>query len=238
MTPLTLTERLTRAARELKSASDPDATMQTAVELATSNVPGCDAAGISLATRDGGIRTPAASDSFVLDCDLLQDQLRQGPCLEAAWEETVVHSPDVAADERWPDWGQKVAAEHGIGSVLCLKLFTHEDVLGALNLYSRDTHVFDADGLDEATALAAHIAIAVSSAETQQQLREAIDTRTLIGQAVGIVMERYRLDAGTAFQVLVRTSSHANVKVRDIAAELVETGNLRGTSDDVSQPVR
>ena len=238
MTPPTLTERLTRAARELKSASDPEATMQTAVDLATSNLTGCHAAGISLATKDGGIRTPAASDSFVLDCDVLQDQLRQGPCLEAAWDEVVVHSPDVAADDRWPVWGRKVAAEHGIASVLCLQLFTHEDVLGALNLYSRDTHAFDADGLDEATALAAHIAIAVSSAETQQQLRQAIDTRTLIGQAVGIVMERYGVDAGTAFQVLVRTSSHANLKVRDIAAELVETGNLRGTAEEASQPTR
>lgn len=233
-----MTERLTRAARELQSARDPQATMQTAADLAASNVPGCDAAGISLTTRGGGIRTPAVSADFIVDCDLLQDELRQGPCLEAAWNEKVVHSPDVATDDRWPVWGQRVAAEHGIGSVLCLQLFTHNDVLGGINLYSHERHAFDADSLDEAAALAAHIAIAVSSAETQQQLRQAIDTRTLIGQAVGIVMERYRVDAGTAFQVLVRTSSHANVKIRDIAAELVETGNLRGTAEEANQPAR
>jgi len=204
--------------------------METAVHLAVANIPGCEAAGLSLIRRGGGIETPAATDPIVLAADALQYSLGEGPCLRAAWLERVVHSPDLRADGRWPLWGPRVADDPGVQSVLCLQLFLQDDSLGALNLYSTRRNAFDENDVDEGTALAAHIAIAVSSAETQQHLTRALDARTVIGQGVGIVMERYGIDAASAFRVLVRTSSHANVKLRLIAQELVETGNLRGTT--------
>lgn len=230
MSDPTLAERLTQAALELQSAPDLDSTMETALHLAATNVPGCDMAGISLLTKDGTSRTPAWTDELVLRADQLQYSLREGPCLRAAWDERVVHSGDLASDARWPIWGPRVAQDHGLQSVLCLQLFTHEDTLGALNLYSRGRDAFAERDREEALALAAHVAVAVASADAQEHLRRAVDARTLIGQAVGIVMERYQVDAATAFRVLVRTSSHANVKLRLIAHELVETGTLRGTT--------
>ncbi|MFS0884834.1 GAF and ANTAR domain-containing protein [Aeromicrobium sp. 179-A 4D2 NHS] len=199
------------------------------MQLTLSNIRGCEFAGLSLTTKDGGITTPACSDEVVLRADALQNELGEGPCLRAAWEERVVHSADLTADPRWPVWGPRVAQREGIHSILCVQLFTFEDTLGGMNMYSTRKHGFDASDVDEATALAAHIAIAVSSAETQAHLTRALDARTVIGQAVGIIMERYKLDSSSAFRVLVRTSSHANIKLRRIAQELVETGNLRGT---------
>lgn len=228
MTHPTLTERLTRAARELQHASDPNATMEAAVQIAVANIHGCDHAGLSL-TRAGGIETPASTDDVVLAADTLQNALGEGPCLRAAWDEQVVHAADLADDPRWPAWGPRVASELGLRSALCFQLFTEDGSIGALNLYSTRRDAFDEDDVEEGCALAAHIAIAVSSAETREHLTRALDARTMTGQAVGIVMERYQVDAATAFRVLVRTSSHANVKLRIIAQELVETGNLRGT---------
>ena len=229
MDQLPLTDRLAAAAREMQSASDPEATMETAAQLAVSNVRGAEFAGLSLTTKTGGITTPARSDEIVWRVGALQNELGEGPCLEAAWHERVVHSSDLSTDARWPAWGPRVAQEHGLSSVLCVQLFTFEDTLGGLNLYSSRRHAFDEQDVDEASALAAHIAIAVSSAETQDHLNRALDARTVIGQAVGILMERYGIDSSSAFRVLVRTSSHANVKLRLIAQELVDTGNLRGT---------
>lgn len=228
MTHPTLTERLTRAARELQHAPDPATTMDAAVQISVANIPGCDFAGLSL-TRAGGIVTPASTDDVVLAADALQNALGEGPCLRAAWNDQVVHASDLTSDPRWPAWGPRVAAEHGLYGALCFQLFTEDETIGALNLYATRRDAFDEESIEEGRALAAHIAIAVSSAETREHLTRALDARTITGQAVGIVMERYQVDAATAFRVLVRTSSHANVKLRIIAQELVETGNLRGT---------
>ena len=217
------------AARELQAGADPSATMETAVRLAVLNVRSCDAATISLVEGRRRIETPAYTDDDARAADVLQSTLGEGPCLDAAWEERVVHSADLAADPRWPAWGTQVAAEHGVRSILCLQLFTHADRLGALNLYARTPGAFDAEDRDDGLALAAHVAVAIAAARTADQLGRALDSRTLVGQAVGIVMERYGLDPGAAFGVLARVSSEVNVKVRDVAAELVATGNLHGT---------
>ncbi|HEY0949289.1 GAF and ANTAR domain-containing protein [Nocardioides sp.] len=226
---LDLAERMGLAARDLQDGTDPQATMETAVRLAVLNVRGCDAATISLVEGQGRIETPAYTDDDARGADVLQSTLGEGPCLDAAWEERVVHSADLAADPRWPVWGARVAADHGVRSVLSVQLFTHADRLGALNLYARTTAAFDAEDRDDGLALAAHVAVAVAAARTADQLARALDSRTLVGQAVGIVMERYRLDPGAAFSVLARVSSETNTKVRDIAAELVATGHLHGT---------
>lgn len=222
----TLAERMVRAARELQHEPDPQTTMDTAVRLATTNVRGCESAGITLVRRGGEPSTPAATDDLAIEGDRLQYSLSEGPCLEALWEERVVHSTDLKADERWPRWGPLVAGELGVRSMLCFQLFTHSDRLGALNLYARQPESFDATDIDDGLALAAHISVAVAASQQVEQLSAALDTRTIIGQACGIVMERYSLDANRAFDVLVRVSSQSNVKLREVALEFVTTRTL------------
>jgi len=116
--------------------------------------------------------------------------------------------------------GPRIAGVLGVRSMLCLQLFTHENKLGALNLYSRQGNAYTEDNLDEAIAIAAHAAVA--AAQHIDQLGIGMARRTLIGQAVGILMERYNLDADRAFSVLVRLSSTENRKLFDIASELVD----------------
>src|SRR4051794_18376447 len=105
--------------------------------------------------------------------------------------------------------------------MLCLQLFTHENKLGALNLYSKQIDAYTKENLDEAIAIAAHAAVAVAAAQHIDRLGIGMARRTLNGQAVGILMERYDLDADRAFSVLVRLSSTENRKLFDIAGQLV-----------------
>jgi transcriptional regulator with GAF, ATPase, and Fis domain len=221
-----LAERMMAAARGLQDETDPQATMQFAVHIAADEVAGCDAAAISLLKRGRLVETPASTSELALAGDSLQYALGEGPCLQAVWEDRVVHSADLASEPRWPAWSRRMVRDHGVHGVLCFQLFTYADTVGALNLYSRTAHSFDTRARDEGLALAAHIAIAVAAAQRIEQLDQALVTRTVIGQATGILMERYGISAERAFGLLARVSSQSNVKVRELATELVETRGM------------
>lgn len=227
----TLTERMADAARSLENEPGPQATMAAAVDLALACIGSADAAGITLVERDGQVTTPAYSSDLVLAGDLLQYELREGPCLDAIWDEPAIHSSDLAHEERWPTWAPRVARDLGARSMLCLRLFTDSRTLGALNLYALGPGAFDAHDLEEGIALAAHVAVAMAAAQQGAQLAHALDTRTVIGQATGILMERFGLDEAGAFRVLTRVSSQTNMRVRDLSRELVQTRHLDGLPD-------
>jgi GAF domain-containing protein len=224
----TLSERMAAAARELQDQADPQETLEAAVRLAVSDVEGADSAAVSIGHVRGQIETPASVGEMAVRGDKLQYETGEGPCLEAIWEEHTVYSPDLASDPRWPAWGARMAEETGAQSILAFHLFTQDQSVGALNLYSKTLDGFDAADREHGMALAAHIAVALASARKLETLGLALDTRTMIGQAVGIVMERYSLKSSEAFALLSRLSQNSNVKVRDLASEIVETGGAQG----------
>ncbi len=221
-----LAERMTAAARELQHETEPQAILDLAARLAVQNVQGCDAAGITLVRKGRISETPAYTSEAVKRSDDLQQELDEGPNLEVIREHDLTQSPNLAEDHRWPTWGPLAVAELGLNSTLCLRLFTVEDLVGALNLYSSRPGAFDEAAVQDAQALAAHVAVAVVSARRIAQLHEALDSRTSIAAAVGILMERFGLSYDRAFAVLGRISSQGNVKIRDLATELLETGSL------------
>ena len=218
-----LSERMAAAARELQGQVDPAATVKSAVELAVKNVHGCDAASVSIVRARRKVETPAATDDLAVIGDRLQYETGEGPCLSAIWDEETVYAPDLVNDPRWLNWGPRVAEATGARSSFSVRLFTADDTLGALNLYSTHADAFPQPDRAEASAIAAHISIAVAAAQRIEQFEDALDSRTVIAQACGIVMERYNIDAIKAFAVLTRLSSTQNVKLRDIATELVLT---------------
>lgn len=219
-------ERMAAAARRLEYPQAPQETMETAVQLALSEIDGCDAAALSIVHRRRAIDTPAVTHEMARVGDRLQYDLGEGPCLDAVWEERVVHSKDLACDARWPTWGPRVTEEADARSILCFQLFTDQERVGALNLYSRDRDGFTPTDRDEGLALAAHIAVAVRAAQQISSMAAGLDHRTTIGQAQGIVMERFDLDASRAFALLARLSQDSNVKLRDVADELVRSRSL------------
>jgi GAF domain-containing protein len=217
--------QLASAVRAMHEGSDTQSTLERAVVTATQIIDGCDLAGVSLVQAQG-IHTAAGSDDSLKRIDELQYTLGQGPCLDALQDHETVYSPDLPNDERWPQWGPLVAQEVGAESNVSYRLFTSKGSLGALNLYSRKPHAFSTDDIYSGLALAAHVAVALAAAQKEQHLTQAISNRTVIGQAEGILMERFGIDAEQAFNVLRRLSQHSNRKLHQVAEELTATRQM------------
>lgn len=216
------TRRLAEAARSMQGEAGSTGTLGNALSFATDIIVDCDLAGISILDR-GRIDTPAGSCDVPRELHALQLETSEGPCLDALREQETVRSGDLATDERWPTWGPRVADEYGVNSILCFRLFTTADVLGALNLYSYKQDAFDAVDVENGLALAAHVAVALAGARHIEHLERAVTARTLIGQAQGILMERFGLSPARAFEVLRRVSQESNTKLNTVAEELVHT---------------
>ena len=212
---------------ELAALSVEDESLETTAEavvaLAMSTI-GCEYAGLTVFGKRE-FRSLAPSDPLVEQADKLQHALGQGPCVEAAWESDTFVSNDLGQDPRWPEWGPEAAAL-GFNSLLATRLAAGEHTLGALNLYSASPRDFDADDRDFAKMFASHAAATLMSVRQRENLLTALDARTLIGQAQGILMERFGIDADRAFGVLRRYSQARNVKLRTVAEELVSQRSL------------
>jgi GAF domain-containing protein len=222
MAPDIWAERLAMIARDIRADRSVAQTAEYVCAAAVDLIPKATGAGITLVRGRRELETVGATDDVVRAGDRLQYELGEGPCIEATWEDQLVHAPTLATDHRWPRWAPRVVAELGFESIVCVQLFTHEDQIGALNVYSRDPHAFAEEDRDVARLLAAHGAAAVAGARQIETLKVAVDRRTTVGKAVGIVMARYELDDVRAFDVLRRLSSHQNRKLHDVALEVIE----------------
>jgi GAF domain-containing protein len=208
-------------AQQLMASTSERPTVRRVVELVVETVSSCHYAGVSLRHGNGRVDSPACTDELVAKADSLQYELQEGPCLDAirADELYVVH--DLRNEERWPSWGPAAAAL-GFASIVSVRLSTSHGVVGALNLYSRDTHAFDDDAVNVACVFAMHAANALWATQEVEGLRTAMRTRHLIGMAQGMLMERHGLSEDAAFEVLRRYSQIHNVKLRDVASQVLE----------------
>jgi GAF domain-containing protein len=223
---------LSDAARTLNQGHDLGSTLQSIVAAAALSLPGISHAGISLSHRDGRFETLAASDSLVRDLDALQQQLGEGPCLHAIETEQVITVNHLRHEQRWPRFVPRAVAL-GLRAQMGLVLHADEHKLGGLNLYSTETDVIPPDVQHLAELFAAHAALALGFVRRDEELNSALASRKTIGQAIGIAMERFRVDEDQAFSYLRRVSSTTNTKLRDVAAEIVRQASERA---DVSPP--
>jgi GAF domain-containing protein len=220
---------MSHVARKLQEEhGDIEGTLQAITASAIKVVPGAEECGISYVIGRSKIEPRASSGDLPREIDALQERVKQGPCMDAAWEQEVVRVDDVSADDRWPQFGPQ-AAELGAGSMMCFQLFVQGDQLGALNLYAGKPGAFDDEGQEIGLMLAAHAAVAVAGAEHEEHLRAGMSSRDLIGQAKGILMERHKLTADQAFGVLSRVSQDMNRKLVDVAREITDTGAIPGS---------
>ena len=217
---------MARLARVIqREHSSVEGTLQAITQAAVGGVAGASSAGITLAGRRGKLENRASTDDLPKRVDALQVEIGEGPCLDALREHRTVRVRDAATDRRWPRFGPR-AAELGAVSMLSFQLFVDEDSMGALTLYSADRGAFTAAAEDIGRVFASHAAVALVGAQQEAGLRTALDNRDLIGQAKGILMERYKLSAQQAFLLLVRSSQDRNIKVRDLADQLAATGEF------------
>ncbi|WP_331546043.1 GAF and ANTAR domain-containing protein [Propionicimonas sp.] len=214
-------------ARDLSTSADESQQLELAVAVVIELVDGCDEAGVTMVTRDG-LETMAATSDLVTHGDQLQFELGEGPCVDTVKTHTTVISSEIATDPRWPRWGPTIAQRYGVGSILSLLLYTGEDSYGALNLYSAAPNAYTTEDILVAHSLAAHLAVAVAAARLSENRSLAMVSRLLIGQAEGILMERYKVTAEQAFDLLRHMSSDSNRKLVLVAQELVATGTTTG----------
>lgn len=220
-----LAARLGALARDLQQGEDTDAVLSGIVHAALELVPHAAHASVSLVTRHRTIESRVASSDLPRRVDALQSKTGQGPCLDASYDERIVRVPNLGTDKRWPEFSQP-AFDLGAKSMLSVQLFVDGDHLGALNLFADDIDVFDTESEQIGTLVAAHAAVALAGSQQISQLIEALDTRDLIGQAKGILMERFKITAQEAFLLLVRASSELNLKLRNVAEQLAATGEM------------
>jgi GAF domain-containing protein len=214
---------LAAAARGMQHEDSSREAMERAVAIATQILPGCDAAGVCVVYRGDRVDTHATSNDGLRQVDALQHELGEGPCLDALRQHDTVTSCDLSVDDRWPRWGPQVAERLGFFSIVSYRLFASGESLGALNLYGRRRSGFSTDDVHDGVALAAHVAVALAGAQEVENLEKALGGRTVIGQATGILMERFDLSPDRAFSVLSRLSQQRNVKLRQVAEQIVET---------------
>jgi hypothetical protein len=217
-------DRLLDASRRLAAALRPgdlDTTLSNITAAAVDVLPDVQASSITIKHSDGRLETVAATADFLHDLDTAQYELQEGPCYEAAVDTVHVTSPDLGADRRFPRYAP-VALRAGVHAQAGIRLFEAPASDGALNLYSGTIGAF-AD-LGVLSDLFAHqSAVALDYARQIDQLHEAVKSRQLIGQAVGMVMERYDIDEARAFGFLTRLSSHENLKLRLVAERILQS---------------
>ncbi|ADB34808.1 ANTAR domain protein with unknown sensor [Kribbella flavida DSM 17836] len=218
MTDSHLIETAQRLAKAL-TPGDLDHTLRQITTAAVEVLPEVRWASITVLHSDGRLETVAPTDDMLLEVDAAQYKLREGPCYQAAVDSAHVTAPDLATDQRFPRYGG-IALDHGIHAQAGIRLFDAARSQGALNLYSSAAGAFK--DFESLSRLFAHqSATAIAYAQEIQNLNEAMHTRRTIGQAVGIVMERYKLTDQRAFAFLTRLSQDHNVKLRRVAQELV-----------------
>lgn len=173
------------------------------------------------------VTSEAASGELPRVVDALQEGLGEGPCLDSAYEHLTVRVTDMASDDRWPRFSAAAVAE-GVLGMLSMQVYVQVDDLGALNLFARRAGAFDDESEHVGLLFAAHAGVAYAAAHEKAALVRTVETRQVIGQAQGILMERHRVTPERAFAMLVRVNQHRGDKLRQVAQRLVDSGHMEG----------
>ena len=215
-------EQLARALRvpEANLQATLDAMAQTAVET----IGPAKYAGVNLYDH-GNFEPQAVAGEPPLILDMLQQETGTGPCIDSSRDQVTIRVDDMATETRWPRYTERALAL-GVASMLCVPLSVKEQQLGSVSLYATDRAAFTLADEYVARLFASQAALALAEAHRAEQMRHALSSRDIIGQAKGILMERHRITADEAFGLLSKHSQRVNRKLADVARALTETGTL------------
>ncbi|SNT47413.1 GAF and ANTAR domain-containing protein [Rhodococcoides kyotonense] len=218
---------LAEAARGFFRPRSVDDTLVEVTRAVTTVIEAADCADVLVVAGRTSFTSHAATNDLPLRLDSLQETLQEGPCVDAARRGVLVRCDDFATDPRWPRFGPE-AAKIGVHSGLSFQLYTGDDTLGALNVFAAAPHAFDDRDEELGAVFATHAAMALYTANKSEQFESALASRDLIGQAKGMLIERYSIDSVQAFALLVKISQDANVSVATLADRLVALGSESG----------
>lgn len=224
-------KRIAELAREMSEhlPSSSENALDELIHNAVEHIPGARYAGITVVwEQNKGVGTPAATHEYPCILDALQQKHHQGPCFDAAVEHESYHVNDLMSETRWPLFCTDALAQTPIRSIAAFQLFTTREAVGALNLYSDNPCAFGQESRDLGYIFAAHAATVWGTMERGEQFRSALAGRDTIGQAKGMIMERYSVDAVQAFDLLRKLAQEANIRLYEVALQLVENDHPHG----------
>lgn len=237
-----LRHAMTELTKQFAQPTEIDVTLRGVTASSVDLIDGVDSADVLLVADPDLFRSVASTSKLAVEIDDLQKRFREGPCLDAATGKTMVICNDLRDDSRWPKFaGAAVAA--GVHSLMSFQLYTHNARMGALNLFGLKPEVFTVENEAVGAMLATHAAIALIADDERLQFQSALASRDIIGQAKGIIMERFDVDAVRAFELLKSLSQNSNIRLASVAEELVSRGpepmprnNLRPRARPDRQP--
>jgi len=185
-------------------------------------IPATDTCGVLLIGKGRKFSSLYGTSDLIYKLDALQEEFGEGPCISAAVDELIVRTDDFAQEQRWPRYSPAMV-DLGVRSGLSFKLYTGATTAGALNLFSLRPHAFNGESEAIGAVLAAHAASAIIASRHGEQLEAALNTRDTIGQAKGVIMERFKVDAVRAFDMLRELSQTSNTRLIDIAQRVIDT---------------
>jgi transcriptional regulator with GAF, ATPase, and Fis domain len=223
---LALAGALATLAEGVSEAQSVDDTLLNVTTAVIDLIDGADSADVLvIAGRRKQFRSHAATSDLPRHVDDLQEQAREGPCIDAATRSTVVRVDDMETETRWPRFCP-AAVESGVSSMLSFKLYTGRGTSAALNVFGKAANSFDDRDEEIGLMLATNAAVALQLANSRDQFQSALASRDIIGQANGMIMERFSVDAVRAFDLLKKLSQDSNTPVASICARLVQQGPL------------
>ena len=217
-----LAERMAELARAVAAPRNMDEVLCDVTSATLELIPGADAAGVLLLGKGGTFESLGDTSELPGKLDELQIRYQEGPCVQAAVDDLIVRAEDFRTEQRWPQYS-KAAVELGVLSGVSFKLYTGDRTAGALNLFSFTARAFDGEAETTGSVLAAHAAAAILATRQSEQLQSALTTRDRIGQAKGIIMERYGVDDMRAFEMLKQLSQDSNTRLADVAQQVIDT---------------
>jgi hypothetical protein len=227
------TNVFTTLAGLVRDGSTTDEMYSAICVAATLTVPGCDHASLMI-SRDGTRRTVAASDAVARQIDKLELALGSGPCVEAIETSRAQIQSDLTAVGRWPALTERVVAETPVRGAISVRLPVDRANVGALNLFSDVPSAFDSTSIVHAVVLGAFATVATTAAahsEDAANLRRGLNSNRAIGKAMGILMALHDISDDAAFDVLRRTSQASNVKLTEVAADVILKNGQRRSAD-------
>lgn len=205
-----------------------DAALTELVDSAVRQVPGAQYAAITVVEEASRVTTRAATNRYAEVLDEIQERHRDGPCLSAAWEHHSVYIGNLVDEHRWPKYRDDAVTQTPIRSVLSFEVFVDPKMLAALNFYADRPHAFGEESRETGLIFATNVALAWTMMRRDQDFRSALASRDLIGQAKGMLVERFAIDALQAFELLRRLSQESNTKLVEVARQLVEAERRPG----------
>jgi GAF domain-containing protein len=220
---LTPHEQFAVMAQRLRDGRSVEDVHQIVVESAVELIEGCDRAAIGILEGDT-FRSAAATDDVMRLIDELQNQVGEGPCLEASTDGIVQVDNDITVSSKWPELAKVVVERTPVRAMMGVPLVDEGHRGGALNVFADRTEVFDDDAVATAAILASFASVALAGARNSaraSQLEQGLATNREIGAAVGILMATHRISQDEAFDLLSKASQRLNRKLRDIATGIV-----------------